>query len=114
MLEVLSQDYVRTARAKGLGGFAVTVRHALRNALVPIVTVLGINLGGMLGGAVLTETVFAWPGIGTLVMASVLTRDYPVVLAALICVATIFVLINLMVDVLYGYLDPRVRTAHGR
>ncbi|HYU17696.1 MAG TPA: ABC transporter permease [Chloroflexota bacterium] len=114
MLEVLSQDYIRTARAKGLGGLVVTTRHALRNALVPIVTVLGINLGGMLGGAVLTETVFAWPGIGTLVLASVLTRDYPVVLAALICVATAFVLINLMVDVVYGYLDPRIRTAHGR
>jgi peptide/nickel transport system permease protein len=114
MLEVLSQDYIRTARAKGLRESLVTTRHALRNALVPIVTVLGINLGGLLGGAVLTETVFAWPGIGTLVLASVLTRDYPVVLAALFVVATTFVLINLIVDMLYGYLDPRIRTADGR
>jgi peptide/nickel transport system permease protein len=111
---VLSQDYIRTARAKGLGDLVVTSRHALRNALIPIVTVLGINLGGMLGGAVLTETVFAWPGIGTLVLASVLARDYPVVLAAMICVACAFVLINLAVDVAYGYLDPRIRTADGR
>jgi len=114
MLEVLSQDYIRTARAKGLGDFSVTWRHALRNALIPIVTVLGINLGGMLGGAVLTETVFAWPGVGTLVLASVLARDYPVVLAAMICVACMFVVINLAVDVAYGYLDPRIRTADGR
>jgi peptide/nickel transport system permease protein len=114
MLEVLSQDYIRTARAKGLSDLVVTSRHALRNALIPIVTVLGINLGGMLGGAVLTETVFAWPGVGTLVLASVLARDYPVVLAAMICVACAFVLINLMVDVAYGYLDPRIRTADGR
>jgi ABC-type dipeptide/oligopeptide/nickel transport system permease component len=114
MLEVLSQDYIRTARAKGLADLVVTSRHALRNALIPIVTVLGINLGGMLGGAVLTETVFAWPGIGTLVLSSVLARDYPVVLAAMICVACMFVLINLAVDVAYGYLDPRIRTTDGR
>jgi peptide/nickel transport system permease protein len=114
MLEVLSQDYIRTAQAKGLRPFFVTTRHALRNALIPIVTVLAINLGGMLGGAVLTETVFAWPGVGTLVMASVLTRDYPVVLAALIVVAVSFIVINLAVDILYGYLDPRIRMAHGR
>jgi ABC-type dipeptide/oligopeptide/nickel transport system permease component len=113
MLEVLSQDYIRTARAKGLGPFLVTTRHALRNALIPIITVLAINLGSMLGGAVLTEIVFAWPGIGSLVMASVLSRDYPVVLAALIVVAVCFILINLAVDILYGYLDPRIRTAHG-
>jgi peptide/nickel transport system permease protein len=113
MLEVLSQDYIRTARAKGLAPFLVTTRHALRNALIPIVTVLAINLGSMLGGAVLTETVFAWPGIGTLVMASVLTRDYPVVLAALLVVAVSFILINLAVDILYGYLDPRIRLVHG-
>jgi ABC-type dipeptide/oligopeptide/nickel transport system permease component len=113
MLEVLSQDYIRTARAKGLDEMMVTSRHALSNALIPIVTVLGLNLGGMLGGAVLTETVFAWPGLGSLVLASVLARDYPVVLAALICVAVIFVLINLAVDIAYGYLDPRIRTSHG-
>jgi peptide/nickel transport system permease protein len=112
MLEVLSQDYIRTARAKGLGPLLVTTRHALRNALVPIVTVLAINLGSMLGGAVLTEIVFAWPGVGSLVMSSVLSRDYPVVLAALIIVAVCFIMINLLVDTLYGYLDPRIRSAH--
>lgn len=114
MLDVLSQDYIRTARAKGLTEVLVTSRHGLSNALIPIVTVLGINLGGMLGGAVLTETVFAWPGLGTLVLSSVLARDYPVVLAALECVAFSFVLINLGVDLAYGYLDPRIRTAYGR
>jgi peptide/nickel transport system permease protein len=110
MLDVLSQDYVRTARAKGLAEWAVTTRHALRNTLVPIITVLGLQIGGLLGGAVMTETVFAWPGVGTLVLESILKRDYPVVLAALILVATGFVLINLLVDMLYCYLDPRVRT----
>jgi ABC-type dipeptide/oligopeptide/nickel transport system permease component len=109
MLEVLSQDYIRTARAKGLAEVAVTTRHAVRNALVPIVTVVGLQVGGLLGGAVMTEAVFAWPGVGTLVLESILKRDYPVVLAALIMVATAFVLINLVVDLLYGYLDPRVR-----
>lgn len=113
MLDVLSQEYVRTARAKGLAEWAVTTRHALRNMLVPIITVLGLQIGGLLGGAVMTETVFAWPGVGTLVLESILKRDYPVVLAALILVACGFVLINLIVDVLYCYLDPRVRTAQG-
>jgi len=108
MLEVLSQDYIRTARAKGLAEFVVTARHAVRNALVPIVTVVGLQAGGLLGGAVMTEAVFAWPGVGTLVLESILKRDYPVVLAALIMVAAAFVLINLLVDLLYGYLDPRV------
>jgi peptide/nickel transport system permease protein len=109
MLEVLSQDYVRTARAKGLNELTVTMRHALKNALIPIVTVIGIQFGGLLGGAVMTETVFAWPGVGTLVLDSILKRDYPVVMAALILVASGFVLINLLVDLLYSYLDPRVR-----
>jgi len=110
MLEVLSQDYIRTARAKGLAEVVVTARHAVRNALVPIVTVVGLQVGGLLGGAVMTEAVFAWPGVGTLVLESILKRDYPLVLAALIMVAAAFVLINLMVDLLCGYLDPRVRT----
>ncbi|MBI4494337.1 MAG: ABC transporter permease [Chloroflexi bacterium] len=109
MLEVLSQDYIRTARAKGLGELSVTTRHALRNTLIPIVTVIGLQIGSLLGGAVMTETVFAWPGIGTLVLDSILKRDYPVVLAALIMVAAGFVLINLLIDVLYAYLDPRVK-----
>jgi peptide/nickel transport system permease protein len=114
MIEVLRQDYIRTARAKGLAEFVVTARHAVRNALVPIVTVVGLQVGGLLGGAVMTEAVFAWPGVGTLVLESILKRDYPVVLAALIMVATAFVLINLLVDLLYGYLDPRVRTGAQR
>jgi peptide/nickel transport system permease protein len=113
MLEALGQEYVLTARAKGVKEVKVAWNHALRNALLPIVTIIGINFGGMLGGAVLTETVFAWPGIGTLVQASILARDYPVVLSALIFVATLFVLISVGVDILYGFLDPRIRTAHG-
>ena len=108
MFDVLSQDYIRTARAKGLAECAVTARHAVRNTLVPIVTVVGLQAARLLGGAVMTETVFAWPGVGTLVLESIMKRDYPVVLAALILVATAFVLINLLVDVLYCYLDPRV------
>jgi len=108
---VLSQDYVRTARAKGLAGRTVVARHAFRNALNPIVTVLGLQLGGLLGGAILTETVFAWPGVGTLMLDSILKRDYPVVLAGLVVVAVGFVLINLTIDVLYRYLDKRVELA---
>jgi peptide/nickel transport system permease protein len=111
MLEVLSQDYVRTARAKGLGERAVLSRHAFRNAMNPIITLLGLQLGGLLGGAVLTETVFAWPGIGTLMLDSILKRDYPVVLAGLVLVACGFVLINFLVDVLYRCLDKRVQLA---
>lgn len=111
MLEVLGQDYVRTARAKGLPERAVTLGHALRNALLPIVTLIGLQFGGLLGGAVVTETVFAWPGIGTLVFDSILKKDYPVVLASVVFVATGFILINLTLDLLYGYLDPRLRRA---
>jgi peptide/nickel transport system permease protein len=113
MLDALGQEYVLTARAKGVRETKVAWGHALRNALLPIVTIIGINFGGMLGGAVLTETVFAWPGIGTLVQAAILARDYPVVLAALIFVATLFVFISVGVDILYGFLDPRIRTARG-
>ena len=109
MLEVLSQDYVRTARAKGLDEWRVTMYHALKNAVIPIVAVLGLQIGGLIGGAVMTEIVFAWPGVGTLVLDSILKRDYPVVLAALVMVAGGFVLINLLVDLLQAYLDPRIR-----
>ena len=111
MLEVLSQDYVRTARAKGLGEPTVLGRHAFRNAMNPIITLVGLQLGGLLGGAVLTETVFAWPGIGTLMLDSILKRDYPVVLAGLIMIACGFVIINFLVDVLYRGLDKRVQLA---
>jgi peptide/nickel transport system permease protein len=111
MIEALTQDYVRTARAKGLSETAVTIAHALKNALLPIVTLIGLQLGALLGGAVITETVFAWPGIGTLVLDAILRKDYPVVLAAVELVAAAFIVINMSLDLLYGVLDPRVRAA---
>ena len=109
MLEVLDQDYIRTARAKGMGTAAVVVRHGLRNALIPLVTVTGVSLGWQLGGAVVIETVFAWPGLGTTLLEAVLRRDYPVVLAGVAMLSTAFVTINLLVDFLYVYIDPRIR-----
>ena len=109
MLEVLGQDYVRTARAKGAGEWAVVVRHALKNALIPITTVVGVQAGYLLSGAVLTETVFAWPGLGTLVVQGILARDVPLVQGAVLVIALTFVLVNLVVDLLYAYLDPRIR-----
>jgi peptide/nickel transport system permease protein len=111
MLEVLGQDYVRTARAKGLVEWAVVVRHGLKNALVPIITVIGVQTGVLLGGAVLTETVFAWPGVGTLMVQGILTRDFPLVQGCVLIIAMTFVLINLVVDLLYVWLDPRIRYA---
>lgn len=109
MLEVLSQDYIRTARAKGLAGRVVVFKHALRNALIPVVTITGLQFGGLLEGAVITETVFAWPGIGQLLVGSILARDYPVVQGAVLLIAIVFILINLIVDLLYGAIDPRIR-----
>jgi peptide/nickel transport system permease protein len=109
MLEVLTLDYVRTARAKGVGERHVVAHHALRNALLPVVTLVGLQLGLLLSGAVLTETIFALPGLGRLAITSVLARDYPVVQGVVIIAACIFVLANLLVDVLYAYLDPRIR-----
>lgn len=109
LLDVLRQDYVRTARAKGLRGTHVIRRHALRNAALPVVTVLGLDLATLLGGAVIVETVFAWPGVGRLVVDAVAARDYPVVQAAVLVVAAIFVGLNVLVDLSYGLLDPRVR-----
>jgi ABC-type dipeptide/oligopeptide/nickel transport system permease component len=109
MLEVLHLDYVRTARAKGVGERRVVSHHALRNALLPIVTLIGLQLGLLLSGAVLTETIFALPGLGRLAITSVLARDYPVVEGVVIIAAGIFVLANLLVDILYAYLDPRIR-----
>src|SRR5262249_23333513 len=111
MLEALAQDYVRTARAKGLAERVVTVAHALKNALLPIVTLIGLQLGALLGGAVVTETVFAWPGVGSLVLDAILRKDYPVVLAAVELVAAGFIVINVLLDLLYGYLDPRLKVA---
>lgn len=109
MLEVLRQDYVRTARAKGLHERAVVLKHAFRNALIPIITVTGLQLGTLLGGAVMTESVFAWPGIGRLMVESITARDYPVVQGAVLVVAVAFMLINLLVDVLYAYVNPSIR-----
>jgi ABC-type dipeptide/oligopeptide/nickel transport system permease component len=109
MLEVLGQDYVRTARSKGLVERAVVVRHGLWNALMPIVTVVGVQAGYLLGGAVLTETVFAWPGVGTLMVQGILARDFPLVQGCVLVVALTFAVINLGVDLLYAYLDPRIR-----
>jgi peptide/nickel transport system permease protein/oligopeptide transport system permease protein len=109
LLEVLNQDYIRTARAKGLPGRLVVVRHALRNALIPVVTVIGIQFGRMLGGAILTETVFSLPGIGSFLVLAISTRDYPVVQGIVLVFAVSFVAINLAVDLSYALLDPRVR-----
>jgi peptide/nickel transport system permease protein len=109
MLDVLGEDYVRTARAKGLAERAVVWRHALRNALIPTVTVVGLQFGYMLGGAVLVEVVFAWPGLGRYVIQSIATRDYPAVQGAVLVVAAGYVLINVLVDLAYAFLDPRVR-----
>ena len=103
------QDYVRTAYAKGQSRAAVIIRHMLPNALLPLVTVSGINLGLLLGGAVVTETVFSWPGVGRLIVQSVSQRDYPVIIAGVVVISMIFVLVNLIVDILYTFLDPRVR-----
>jgi peptide/nickel transport system permease protein len=108
VLEVLNEDYIRTARAKGLPEWRVVTMHGLRNALLPVVTVVGLELGHLLGGAVVIETVFAWPGIGLLAVQGVLGRDYPVVQAVIIISALIFVITNLLIDLLYTYLDPRV------
>ena len=109
MLEALSEDYIRTARAKGLGEGAVIRRHALKNALIPVVTVLGLQLGTLIGGAVVTEYVFALPGVGRLVVDAVFARDYPLVQGVVLLIAVGFILSNLMVDLLYGWIDPRIR-----
>lgn len=109
MLDTLQQDYIRTARAKGISEFKVVYKHALRNGLIPIVTVIGLQLGSLLGGAVLTETVFSWPGIGSYTVACILKSDFPVVQGVVLLVATIFVLMNLVVDIIYAFLDPRIK-----
>jgi len=108
MLEILTQDFVRTARAKGVSGFLVLIRHALRNALIPVVTILGLQLGALLSGAVLTEQVFTIPGFGKLVVDAVFNRDYAVVQGVVLFTATAYIAINLIVDVLYAVLDPRI------
>lgn len=111
MLEVLNEDYVRTARAKGLAERVVLLRHTLRNALIPVLTVAGVSIGHLLGGAVIVEAVFAWPGIGTLMLKGILARDFPLVQGAMLFVASVFVLVNLLVDMVYAAIDPRIRYA---
>jgi len=110
MVEVLQSDYVRTAEAKGLGRRPVVIGHAFRNSLVPIVTMLGLQVGALLGGAVVIEVVFARPGLGTIVVQSILKRDIPVIQGGILLIAAIFVIVNLVVDVSYSFLDPRIRT----
>lgn len=108
LLEVLNQEYVRTAHAKGVPARGVVFRHALKNALIPILTVVGLQFGALLGGAILTETTFAWPGIGRLLVSAVSSRDYSVVQGIVFIFASMYVVVNLVVDVLYGYVDPRI------
>jgi ABC-type dipeptide/oligopeptide/nickel transport system permease component len=108
VLDVLGLDYVRTARAKGLKERAVLFIHVMKNALLPVTTVIGLQMGFLLGGAILTETIFSWPGLGRLVVNRILSRDYPAVQGSVIVIALVFVLINLLVDVSYVYLDPRI------
>ncbi len=112
MLEVLNEDYIRTARAKGLSPALVVIVHALRNALVPVVTVIGLQVGLLLTGAILTETIFSWPGVGKWLIESIRRRDYPVLQGGVLLVATVVMSVNLLVDVLYGLINPRIR--HGR
>jgi ABC-type dipeptide/oligopeptide/nickel transport system permease component len=109
LLEVMHEDYIRTARAKGLASPQVLTRHAMRNMLIPVITVIGIQLGNLLGGAVIVETVFGWPGIGRLLVDAIFQRDYPLVQAAILFITATFILINLLVDISYVYLDPRIR-----
>jgi dipeptide transport system permease protein len=109
MLEVLGEDYVRTARAKGLASGRVVIVHALRNALIPVVTVIGLSVSGLLGGAILTETIFSWPGVGHWLVESIQRRDYPVLQGGTLLVAVIVILVNLGVDLTYGFLNPRIR-----
>ncbi|MEG0775937.1 MAG: ABC transporter permease [Raoultibacter sp.] len=109
MLDTLSEDYVRTARAKGLTNRAVNIKHALRNAMLPVSTVIGLQFGSLLGGALLTETVFSWPGIGKFTVDCVLKSDFPVVQGVVLLIAVIFVIMNLLVDIVYAYLDPRIK-----
>ena len=111
MLDALGEEFVLTARAKGLGAGRVIGKHALRNAAIPVLTLAGLEVGQLLGGAVITETIFAWPGLGRLTVQALLNRDFPVVLAAVFVTSVIYTLINLIVDLAYGWLDPRVRVA---
>lgn len=112
MLEVIRQDYIRTARAKGVNESAVINQHALKNALIPVVTVIGLQFGALLGGAVLTETVFSWPGVGRMMVDAIRQKDAPTVLGTVVFLATTFSLVNLLVDLLYGFIDPRIKSQY--
>lgn len=112
MLEVIRQDYIRTARAKGVSEKVVINRHALKNALIPIITVVGLQFGGLLGGAVLTESVYSWPGVGRLMVDAIRQKDTPTVLAAVVFLAATFSVVNLLVDILYAYVDPRIKSQY--
>ena len=112
MLEVIRQDYIRTARAKGVSEKVVINRHALKNALIPVITVIGLQFGGLLGGAVLTESVYSWPGVGRMMVDAIRQKDTPTVLAAVIFLAATFSVVNLAVDVLYAYVDPRIKSQY--
>jgi dipeptide transport system permease protein len=112
MLEVLEEDYVRTARAKGLSAFRVVGFHALRNALIPVVTVIGLQVGTLLAGAVLTETIFSWPGIGKWLVESIGRRDYPALQGGIMLIAGLVILVNFIIDLLYGLINPRIRHGH--
>jgi ABC-type dipeptide/oligopeptide/nickel transport system permease component len=109
MLETLAQDYTTTARSKGLKERVVVIKHALKNAMIPIITVVGLQFGLLLGGAVLTETVFAWPGLGRLIVDSILARDYPVIQGAILIFGLLYIMVNLVVDLIYALVDPRIR-----
>lgn len=112
LLDVLGEDYIRTAKAKGLSSFVIVTKHALRNAMLPVLTIIGLQLGALLGGAVITEMIFSWPGLGQLTIESIQKRDYPVVQACILLIASSYVIVNTLTDVLYGILDPRIRL-HG-
>jgi peptide/nickel transport system permease protein len=109
MIDVLQQDYIRAARAKGVSERMVIFKHALRNSLIPVVTVAGLNFGYLLNGSVIVETIFSWPGIGNLIVSAILSKDYPVIQGCVLFVAVIFVLVNLAVDISYAYLNPKIR-----
>src|SRR5690606_934495 len=109
MLEVLRSDFIRTVEAKGTRTFFVIYRHAFKNAVIPVLTVVGLQTGTLLGGAILTETIFSWPGIGRYIFEAIGTRDYPVIQSGILVIAFIFVIINLIVDLLYSYIDPRIK-----
>jgi peptide/nickel transport system permease protein len=114
MLEVIRQDYIRTARAKGVAERTVILKHGLKNALIPVLTVVGLQFGNLLGGAVLTETVFSWPGVGRLLVDAIRSKDTPMVLASVVFLATTFSICNLFVDILYGFVDPRIKSQYSR